>query len=164
METESILSACVDEMYHLEKGIFIHRPDEIIARCGDGHITRRQVKHVIEQRKADGATPEEVKLILHHVPQTIIKPDFQVSNSNLRYPDSVIRVKVFRSWKHGLMVVLDKETDSGRGLITTYPCHAVDAYFFQLKKLNTSAAGETPRSHVPEQAGSDPPIEHYPFG
>jgi hypothetical protein len=146
METENILNACVDEMYHLEKGIFIARPDEVIVRCGDGHITRRQVKHVIEQRKADGATPEEVKLILHHVPAVIIKPDFQVPNLNPRYPDSIIRVKVFKSWERGVITVLDREADNGRGLITAYSCRPTYAYFFQLKKLNASAAGKTPHS------------------
>jgi hypothetical protein len=58
---EKVLDACVDEMYPMEKGVFIDRPEEIVLQCGDGYLTRRQIKHIVENRKAERGSARDIK-------------------------------------------------------------------------------------------------------
>jgi hypothetical protein len=87
-----ILHAYVDEMYLLEKDALIVDPERGV-KIGDDVLTRKQVKHIIEQRKAEGKSAKEIKEII----------------------------------------------------ITSYLCSPAKIFKIQ-KKLNTSAAGETPHS------------------
>jgi hypothetical protein len=125
---------CVWEMYHMEKGAFIFDPDKEIARFGGCHITRRQVKHIIEQRKDEGKSAEEIVELLCLIPQATVNYNFEIPNRNLKYPGSVLRALVFPGKTSGIIVVLDKPMDGVRDVITA----------LQKKKLDTSAAGETP--------------------
>jgi hypothetical protein len=146
--TQAALNACVDEMYGINKGMPILRPNEDVFRVGNVRATRKQIKHVIEQRKADGKSVEEIKKILSYLPAAIADFDFEIPNGNPKYPGSVMRIKVFKGWGYGLAIVLDREmyreTCGKRDLITAYPHQPIFAYSLLLKKLNTSAAGKTP--------------------
>lgn len=138
------LNACVDEMFPMDKGIIIEYPNEEVFRIGDVRTTRKQIKHVIEQRKTDGKSIDEVKKIFAYLPIAIADSDFEILNPNQTYSESVMRVKMFKGWRHGIAIVLDKEINDWRDFITAYPQRPISAYFLLLKKLNTSTAGKTP--------------------
>lgn len=144
MDAKKILEACVDEMCALEKGILIARPDEIILQCGDGYMTRRQLKHIVEQRKAELLSPEEIKRLLDLAQQVITGFDFETYNKNPRYSGSIMRIKVFKNQERSIAVVMDQKTQGGRAVITAYTYKLVYAYFRLLEKLNASTAGKTP--------------------
>jgi hypothetical protein len=145
------LNACVNEMYDTDKGMPILRPDEEIFCVRNVRATRKQVKHIIEQRKADGKSIEEIKMIIGYLPILITNPDFEIFNPNQTHPGSVMRVKMFKMWQYGVVVVLDREMNDLRDLITAYPQRPISVYFLLLKKLNTSAAGKTPHPQdIPE--------------
>ena len=139
------LHDAVDEMYCTRKGVFIQRSEERIE-FGDACLSRKQTKHIIERRKNEGKSAIEIKDILDHVPRAVIDPDFEVPNTNPKYPGSVIRAKVFEGWERGVLVVLDKSSGGKRDIITAYLCNPKNAYLLKKKRLGTSAAGETPHS------------------
>src|SRR5581483_9977148 len=82
-------------MFNLEKGVPIAEPEQGI-RIGDGFLTRKQVKHIVEQRKAEGKSLAEIKDLIDHIPATILECDFELSNRNLKYIGSIMRCKVFK--------------------------------------------------------------------
>lgn len=140
-----ILHAHTEEMYIMERGVFIARPEEKI-RFGDAILSRKQTKHIVEHRKSEGKTIADIKEVFDHLPQTVIDPDFEVPNLNPKYPESVVRVKVFAEWERSVVVVLDKKNNGTRDVITAYVCSPKHAYLLKKKRLYTSAAGETPHS------------------
>ena len=139
-----IFHSYVDEMYSMEKGVLIKNP-YACTRIGDALLTRKQIKHIIEQRKTEGKSAEEIKEIIDHIPAAIMEFDFEILNSNPRYSGSSIRYKVFHESEQGIAVVLDKQAKDGRAVITSYLCSPAKIFKIQ-KKLHTSAAGETPHS------------------
>lgn len=146
IKTNEVLYACIDEMYPMGDGIFIDRPDEVVLECGNIYLTRKQVKHIIEHRKGAHQSIDEVRQLLSKLPEVILEFDFEISNTNLKYPDSILRVKVFKSWERSLVLVMSAPINGKRLIITVYPYRLIFAYFLLLKKLNTSAAGKTPSS------------------
>jgi len=134
----------VEEMYAMEKGVLIINPDKGV-RIGDSILTRKQLKHIVEQRKAEGKLADEIKEIIDYIPAAITEFDFEIPNPNPRYPESTIRYKVFQGWERGIAVVIDKKAKRGRDVITSYLCSPAKIFKIQ-KKLNASAAGETPHS------------------
>ncbi len=145
MDIKNILHACVDEMYNMEKGAFIARPDEAL-HVGDGLLTRRQIKHIIEQRKAERKSAEDVKQILAWVPEVITAFDFEMTNWNQSYQGSIVRAKIFHEHDRGLVVVMDKKEYDKRGVITAHEYSPKHLHLLQKKKLDTTAAGKTPHS------------------
>jgi hypothetical protein len=131
-------------MYPMEKGVLISDPNRGV-RIGDSLITRKQIKHIVEQRKAEGKSIEEIKEIILDIPAAIMDFDFEVPNRNERYPGSLIRYKVFSGLERGIAVVVDKKVRRMRTVITAYLCSPAKIYKIK-KKLDTSAAGETPHS------------------
>lgn len=133
-------------MYSLKKGIHIEYPDEVLSRFGDVCLKRKQAKHIIEQRKAEGKSIEEIQKIFDRVPEVITSFDFEMLNPNQKYPGSILRVKFFRGRREGIVVVVGQEMEGLRSVITAHQCRLIYAYLLLLKKLNTSAAGKTPGS------------------
>jgi len=128
-------------MYPMRKGIFVSRPNEAVT-MKDGRLNRKQIKHIIEHRKAEKKSMAEIKAILDHIPETIADYDFEVMNLNPKYPGSVIRGKIFQ--ERGIVVVLDRKIETIRDVITAYLCSPKHLRRLKNKKLHTSAAGETP--------------------
>jgi hypothetical protein len=146
MNIKKILDDCVDEMYSMENGVFIAHPDEIILECGDAYMTRKNIKHIVEHRKGARQSIEEIKEMLGRLSEVILESDFETLNTNSKHPDSILRVKVFKSWERAVAIVMSAPTEDRRLIITAYPYRLMFAYFLLLKKLNASAAGKTPSS------------------
>jgi hypothetical protein len=141
-EIKKALHACVGEFYLLEKGAIIQDPNADI-RIGDCRITRRQIKHVVEQRKAENKSLEEVAQVINLIPEVILKPDFEAQNYSQKYPGSVIRAKTFTTLDQAMVVVLDEKHKKFRDLITAH-LYSPDKMDLLKKKLNITAAGKTP--------------------
>lgn len=143
-EFSGLFHSAVDEMYPMDKGALIIDPNKGM-RIGDGEITRKQMKHIVEQRKAEGRSLQEITGIVDYIPCVIIDFDFEIRNHNGKYPGSVIRYKVFQEWEQGIAVVMDEQSKNTRKVITAYLCSPAKIYKIR-EKLNASAAGETPHS------------------
>jgi hypothetical protein len=139
-----VLCTYVDEMYPMERGVFIADPQKTLL-IGDCRISRRQIKYVVEQRKAEHKSLKEVIEIINLIPETISTSDFEGPNYSPKYPRSIIRAKVFSEWEQGMVVVLDQERAGARDLITAH-LYSPDNMDALRKKLDTSAAGKTPHS------------------
>ncbi len=97
----------VDELFSSKKGSTITNPNESFT-FGDGKITRKQMKHIIEQRKLEGKTPEEIKIIFSKIPEVIENPLLEYPNTSSNYPGSIVRIQKFDDLGGGVAVILDK--------------------------------------------------------
>jgi len=130
------MCGCVNEFYQLRNDARIIDPGKCF-RFYDITIGRRAIKHVIEQRKAEGVSSDDIKRLLFGVLKTISEFEFEIINPNQSdYPKSVIRAKVFSKWKMGVVIVLDKSDDGGnRQFITAFYCRPKRVVFMRKKKL-----------------------------
>jgi len=144
-EAKKILHAYTDEMYLLEKGAFVVDFEKAIV-FEDGRLTRKQVKHIIEQRKAERRSSDAIKRLLYRALETLREPDFVLPNTNQRHPGSIMWVKFFEKEKMGVVVVMDAESQKRRDVITAFFRDAQGIRRLHKKKLQESASGETPRS------------------
>lgn len=138
------LYARADEMYGLKKGVPISCPDAALS-IGDCTFTRRQIKHIIEQRKAEHKSLDEVKKILDMIPEAILDCDFEIPNWNQTHKGSIVRAKTFQG-DRGIIVVLNEELYGSRGVITAHLCSPKHISLIKKKWLHASAAGKTPHS------------------
>jgi hypothetical protein len=143
-KTQKILHAYVDEMYFLEKGVFVPDFEKIIS-FADGRFSRRQIKHIIEQRKAEGKSINNLKHLMDCALEALREPDFVLLNTNQSHPGSIMRVKFFEMEKTGVVVVMDAEIKKCRDVITAFS-RDIKGIKRLHKKLQESASGETPRS------------------
>jgi len=92
---------------------------------------------VIEQRRAEKISVDDMKQLLVGVLKTINEFDFEISNLNqLDYPRSTMRAKIFPEWKMGVVIVLDERDNGGnRQLITAFYCRPKRIVFMRKKKL-----------------------------
>src|ERR1700733_6087684 len=118
MNLQKVLHAYVEEMYPMEKGVFIAEPGYVL-RVGDCRISRRQIKHIVEQRKAEHKSLEEVAEIVCLIPEVIFGFDFEMPNYSQKYPESIIRAKIFAEREQGVVIVMDKK-QAMRDLITAH--------------------------------------------
>ena len=140
---KKFVDTCVDEMYPMEKGVAIF-DFQASFHIYDGRLSRRQIKHIIEQRKSEGKPKIEIKNLFYDIPETIMHADFEMPNTNLRYPGSIMRLKAFNTSRDGVIVILDKKTNQARDIITAFS-RSSERISTMKKKLDASAAGETPR-------------------
>jgi len=109
----------VDEMYPMKKGELIADPDRGF-RVGDGLLTRKRIKHIVEQRKAEGKSADEIKEIIDHIPDVIAAPDLELPNRNQKYPDGIMRFKAFQEWERAVVVVMDRKKGVTRKIIIAH--------------------------------------------
>lgn len=141
-EIRKILHAWVDEMYPLEKGCFISNTEKTVL-MGDSSINRKQVKHIIKQRKADGRSLEEIKIVFEGLLGAVGDYNFEIQNTNQDHPGSVMRIRFFKERKGGIVVVMDRKIGNRREIITAFERN-VSAIERLRKKLQESTPGETP--------------------
>ena len=142
-EIQKFIEDCVDEMYLMDKGVPILKPKTVLRFC-DVRLTRKQTKHIIEQRKEEGKSAGKIKEILTRLPEVVAHYDFEIPNSNQRHPGSIMRIKIFGQAGDGLVVVLDKKIENYRDIITAFIRDPQGMNRLK-KKLQESASGETPR-------------------
>lgn len=143
-EIRKILQGYIDEMYPMEKGEPIYNMEQSF-RIHDGRLSRRHIKHIVEQRKSEGKSTAEIKEMFDYIPSVVADFDFEIPNHNKKYPESILRFKVFQEFERGVVVVMDKKECNKRDIITVYFCSPKKIYL-KKKKLNATAAGETPHS------------------
>ena len=142
-EVRKTLHAWVDEMYALEVGYLILRSEETIY-VADSSINRRQAKHIVEQRRADGKSAEEIKQLLDYALETVVNFNFEIPNTNLNRPGSIMRIKLLEGQEKGIVVVMDKKTENKREIITAFERNPHGIQRLIKKKPQESTPGETP--------------------
>jgi hypothetical protein len=130
-----MLYECVDEFYRLKKGAFISEPEKSFLFC-DVFIGRRAIKHVVEQRKAEKVSSENMRQFFARMLRTISEFDLEILNTNQSdYPISVMRMKIFPESEIGTVIVLDKRDEIGRrAFITAFYCRPERIVLIQKKK------------------------------
>ncbi len=139
-----IFGECVDEFFPLEKGVKISDPRKAFLFC-DARITRKQIKHIVEQRKSDGKSPGEIKTLFCHMLGAIEDFDFELPNRNPRHIGSIMRIKIFRQGD-GVIIVMGKMKGGLHDLLTVFIRNSKGIKTLVKKGLQKSASGETPRS------------------
>jgi len=130
-----ILFEYINEFYLLEKGAVIFEPDKPFI-FNNVILRRRAIKHVIEQRKAERISPNEMKRLFTRILKTIDRFDMEIININQSdYPMSIMQTKIFPESEIGIVVVLDKHNDVGhRTFITAFYCRPERIVLMQKKK------------------------------
>lgn len=114
-----IVHVCADEMFPMLKGILI--PQYTMAlRFGDGRLTRKHIKHIVEQRTTEHKSLNEIKQLLDLVPETIMHHRLEIVNRNKKYPGSIIRACPFKDSGDWILVVMDAEVRKTRDVITVF--------------------------------------------
>lgn len=139
---DKIFNDWIDEMYQMEKGAPILRPNEEL-RFGDARITRKEAKHIIEQRKDEGKSPASIKKLFAYIPEAVMDPDLELPNPNPRHKRSTLRIKILAKGE-GIIAVVSKEKDGCKDIITAFTRDPRGIKRLN-QKLQESASGETPR-------------------
>ena len=106
-------------MFPMPKGILI--PQHTMALYfGDGRLTRRHIKHIVEQRTAEHKSADEIKHLLDLVPETIMHYQLGVENKNQKYPGSIVRARLIENSIDWIVVVMDAEVQKVRDVITAF--------------------------------------------
>jgi hypothetical protein len=131
-ETCEILD-CVLVFYVLEKGFVI--PDPYVGFIlGQVFISRKSIKHIVERRKDEGKSLEEILKIFERIPRVIERPEFITKNDSLNYPKSITQGLFFEELNRGIVVILSDFIQEKRHLITAYTKKSRDyKSFFKIK-------------------------------
>ena len=99
----------IDEFFPMRKGELIASPYEEIILLANIKMRRIGLKHIVESRKEDGYSSEEIKNMLPRIPEVLGHPEVDVVNKNKRYPDSRIAGKAYVVEKRALLVLYQKQ-------------------------------------------------------
>lgn len=97
--------SAIEEMYPMKKGVFILDPEDKIQLSFDVSISRRALKHIIENRKDNTYSMNRIKNMIDRIPIALNQPDFDVLNTKNQKYNSFISGKIFSEEKEGLMIV-----------------------------------------------------------
>lgn len=123
------LEKYIRELYSLETGAVISEPNKKL-RFGDVFFTRRQIKHVIESRKAEGRSVEYIIDLFLFGLAIINDFDFSIPNTDQKsYPGSIMRIK------NNAIIILDREEQGRRAVITLFVRNARSIKMLKKKKL-----------------------------
>ena len=87
---------------------------------GDTRLTRQQVKHIVEQRVAEGKTAKEVSSMMERLPEVVQYPTLEYPNNSLKYPNSFRRARFYPELNKGIVVILDNKTGEIHDVITAF--------------------------------------------
>jgi hypothetical protein len=124
----------VREFYLLEKGFII--PD-LYSGIIVGHvfISRKSIKHIVERRKDEGKSLEDISVIFERIPKVIRCPEFIVKNDSSNYPNSIAQGVFFGELNRGIVVILSDFIQEKRHLVTVYTKKSRDyKSFFKVEK------------------------------
>lgn len=124
----------VKEFYLLEKGFIISDPYSGIT-IGNVFLSRKSIKHIVERRKDEGKSVEDILMIFERIPKVIEYPEFTINNDSLNYQNSIAQGVFFEELNRGIVIILSNFTQEKRHLITTYTKKSRDyKSFFKIEK------------------------------
>jgi hypothetical protein len=133
MEDSTIqkIDSYIDEFFFMERGASIDNPQEKILFIPGVWISRRSLKHIVEQRSINnGFEPDNIKALLGKAKLAISMPDVDMKNSSKEYPASRLFGKFDYEINKGVMVVVDGVGAGERCVITIFVKEA--RQFFKL--------------------------------
>ncbi|HEU0081197.1 MAG TPA: hypothetical protein VFQ72_04250 [Candidatus Paceibacterota bacterium] len=114
MDAPRNLRGAIKEMYPLDKGVLIARPIDDIRLGHRVSISRRALKHIIEERKADGYSLDKIYRLLVRVLRAVRRPGLIAKNLNKKYPNSIVFGRSFTLTKEYAVVICEPEGESFR--------------------------------------------------
>jgi len=119
----------------MEKGEAIRFSEETLLIAPCIQISRRALKHIVEQRSLnDGWDIVHIKLLIRSAYETLLDPQIDITNKNGKYPNSHLLGRFDLGMNKGVMVVVDNVGDH-KFIVTIFRKEAVQ--FFKLQKNNT---------------------------
>ena len=95
----------IGEFYRLDSGEIIKNPSDHIYFSSNVRITRRGLKHILEERKTDRYSLGDIKIMFFRVKEVFASPDLWIKNTNEKYADSYISGKLYTEDKEALLIV-----------------------------------------------------------
>jgi hypothetical protein len=126
----------IDEFFFMEKGEIISNPRERILFSGNIYISRRSLKHIVEQRSInDGLDACGIKLLIKRARGMLIDPEMIIKNKNKKYPNSLTFGKFDFGADQGVLAIVDTANGSQRVLITIF--YKEEKQFLKLVEKNS---------------------------
>lgn len=156
----------VNEFSKIPRGVEIQNPDDVVRVIGNVSVSRRSLKHIVEQRG------EQAREIIHDIP-TVLKTPTKIGDNSLKRPDSFLfarmngkaRATVLEVTKtpEGIRVVsafpmdqknYEKLVDiSGRSDVPSLDISPVESYATAQKRATRELLGESASQPTSRQGG-----------
>jgi hypothetical protein len=116
-----IIDECVEEFFPMRKGEFILDPAGMVPFSSGIWISRKTLKHVVEQRSLiDGLDARAIKLLFRIARNVVMDPQINTKNYNLKYPNSRLLGKFDQGINKVIMVVLETTAGGDRAVVTIF--------------------------------------------
>ncbi len=99
----------IEEFFPMRKGEMIYNPAEEILLAENIKIRRMGLKHIVESRREDGYSLEEIKNMMSRVIETMLSPGLDIANTNNKYPNSRIVGKLHLHEGRALLVIYQRD-------------------------------------------------------
>ncbi|HEY5221214.1 MAG TPA: hypothetical protein VIJ29_03695 [Candidatus Paceibacterota bacterium] len=133
--TKQKIDRCVEEFFPMRKGEAIRFPEKTFLIAVGVQISRRALKHIVEQRSLnDGWDIAHIKLLIRSAHETLLDPQIDITNSTGRYPNSHLLGRFDREMNKAVMIVIDEARGDEKFIVTIFRKEAVQ--FFKLQKNN----------------------------
>ncbi len=113
------INSLIAYYFGLPKGHRISHPNIKMFIDDAVRISRRAIKHIVEERRDDTYTIAQIQGMFTKILETVHNPDFSISNNNKKYPGSFMTVKSYQKLNNMLVVVQNKNS-SGVAIITVF--------------------------------------------
>jgi len=118
---DKIINEYIEEFFPMRKGEFILDPARIISFSPGIWISRKVIKHVVEQRSLiDRFDERAIKLLFQIARNAITNPQIIAKNNNVKYPNSKLLGRFDPELNKGIMVVLEDVTGRDKNVITIF--------------------------------------------
>ena len=111
----------IDEFFLMERGEKISNPNGKILFFGEICVSRRSLKHVVEQRSInDGLDANGIKLLARKVRKVLANPEIVIKSNSKKYPRSYIYGGFDLGTNQGIMAIVDHADEWEACLITVF--------------------------------------------
>jgi hypothetical protein len=111
----------IDEFFPMGKGEVIRDPGEIILFFRDIYISRRSLKHIVEQRSInDGLGSCEIKLLIRRLGEVLLDPEIVIKSNSEKYRDSSTYGRFNPGENQAVMAIIDYADKNKKYLITAF--------------------------------------------
>lgn len=81
-ETVKQVHDAVDEFFTMAKGVEVNDNAKTISLAEGVSVSRKALKHIVESRKVDGMSGEDIKTLVAKVPEVLKSPDLNIPSPN----------------------------------------------------------------------------------
>jgi len=117
--------------FGLPKGLHILHPDANVRVAANVFLSRRSLKHIVEERKIDGYSLKKIKIMFCRIQKVLKNPELQILNTNQKYVGSFISGRLYQKNFEALLVIHITEQTKQR-VINAY--YRPNSKFFKMKR------------------------------